>query len=270
MANKITKFKYNFKKNYWYDLFWSYKSKILWTWLDIEDISKYNFWDNVKYINWKITAKKNELYVNKFVEEKSLKVDFFIDVSSSMNFWSTQTSKIDLLFEIYYILTECWINNWDILNWYFFDEDVIKIDNKISKNLFTLTLKLAENLSFNKNKNFNNLLEYINKIKLKNNVIFILTDEIDLLNYINLLKQVWIKNKVIIINMFDFLEVNSYKNLNFNIWKNTYFLNSPKKINTKLCENKKLLIKNNIDNLVLDTKSDIYKEIYKYFTSKIL
>lgn len=270
MANKITKFKFNFKKNYWYDLFWSYKSKILWTWLDVDDISKYNFWDNVKYINWKITAKKNGLFVNRFIDEKSLKVNFFVDVSYWMNFWSSDLRKIDILLETLYIFSECWINNWDILNWFLFDKEIYRVESKVSKNLFSIMLKKLENIAYINEKRIDKIVDFVRVNKFKNNVIFIFTDEINFDNYADLLKTISLNNKVIIVNIFDYLEINPCKNLVFNIWKNSFLSKDAIKIKTKIENNKKLLLKNSIDNIIIDTKSDIYKEIYKYLTSKTL
>lgn len=265
MDKKILNIKYNFKKNYWFNFFWLFKSKILWSGLDVEDISKYNFSDNVKYLNWKVSARKNELFINKFIEDKALNITFFLDTGSSMNFWSTSFKKIDLLLETFHILYESSKdNNIDI---FLFDKDIKKI-NKKNTNVINI-IKEVYSSSF---KNFSDLwkvFELLLKQNYKKSIIFILTDQINIDKYKLNFKKISNNNKIFFINILDFFEINYYWKTNINIWNYSYYLNNDNNIKSILDKNKTELWKIKINYLSLNNKENMYSVMYKYFQNTL-
>lgn len=52
-----------------------------WAWSDKVDMRKYVVGDSASQINWKVSARHQELYTNIFQQEKSLQVDIFLDVN---------------------------------------------------------------------------------------------------------------------------------------------------------------------------------------------
>ena len=56
---KILDFKLSKILNWW--LFWAYKSKFSWNWMEFAEHKEYHFWDHVKDIDWKASSKTNQI-----------------------------------------------------------------------------------------------------------------------------------------------------------------------------------------------------------------
>lgn len=271
---------YKFLKNMWYNLFWSYSSAFLWTWMEVNDICKYNFWDNIKSIDWKTTAKKSELYVKKYIEERDLKVLFLVDISSSLDFWSDKITKFELLKNILFTLISCSINNNDNIWAIFYDKIIKKYINfkKGNTNLFKIFDYLDSLIQKEDSKDTLWVLKEIKRLKINKTLIFILTDDVEF-NDEKILKLAWIENQIIVLNIFDYLEVNMEKNINLNIIKekNYFWLNSifstdvdnyNNFVKTQIEKLKTKLQKNKIWYIYFDTKKNIYNELLNYFYNK--
>lgn len=63
------------------------------------EVRNYNFGDEVRTIDWNVTARFNDPYVKVFEEEKELTVMLILDISGSAQFGSTNRSKADVLIE---------------------------------------------------------------------------------------------------------------------------------------------------------------------------
>jgi len=82
MKNKIKILELKTKKILNSGLFWNYKSKLTWAWMEFAEHREYNFWDNVRDIDWKASAKTDVMQVKKYEQEKDLNVLFVLDNSS--------------------------------------------------------------------------------------------------------------------------------------------------------------------------------------------
>lgn len=267
-------------------LFWAYKSKFSWSWMEFSEHREYYFWDHVKNIDWKASNKTGEMFVKKYEEERDLNVLFFLDNSDSMNFWSHNITKKDLLLEIFYSLSlSAYYNNdniwWAILN----DKGVSFIDYKKSRdNIYRIIDFLEKNNEIHSKKNsflewkstLNNILHYLITHKINNNLVFILTDDVSNIDE-KLLKLATNRNEIVVINIFDYFE----NNLSDLLWSLTInnentFLNidlstnekKDKYINNRYNQIeylKNILEKNRVWYINIDTKSDIFKKLMWYF-----
>ncbi|MGD8637941.1 MAG: DUF58 domain-containing protein, partial [Nitrosopumilaceae archaeon] len=61
--------------------------------IEFSEIRDYRFGDDVRSIDWKVTARFNHPYIKEFIEERDLQVYFIIDVSGSGNFGSNISKK---------------------------------------------------------------------------------------------------------------------------------------------------------------------------------
>ncbi|RMD80651.1 MAG: DUF58 domain-containing protein, partial [Lentisphaerae bacterium] len=64
--------------------------------VEFEDIRQYQYGDDVRAMDWNVTARTGQPYVRIFNEERELTVYFLIDVSTSMMFGSAHSSKRDV------------------------------------------------------------------------------------------------------------------------------------------------------------------------------
>lgn len=82
-----------------------YKSVFKGSGLEFDDVRVYQYGDDVRAIDWNVTARGNETYIKTFKEEKDQSVFFVVDVSASQMIGKPNQQKIDLAKEITGVLT---------------------------------------------------------------------------------------------------------------------------------------------------------------------
>jgi len=90
------------------------------------EVREYQFGDDIRSIDWNVTARFNHPYVRVYEEERELTVMLLIDVSGSGNFGTTATFKRDLMTEIAAVLSFSAIYNNDKTGVIFFSDKVEK------------------------------------------------------------------------------------------------------------------------------------------------
>ena len=68
--------------------------------MNFEDVREYQPGDEIRAIDWNVTARMGNAFVKKFTEERELTVMLVVDVSASGNFGSTTQSKRELAAEV--------------------------------------------------------------------------------------------------------------------------------------------------------------------------
>lgn len=81
--------------------------------LDFDDFREYQHGDEVRFIDWNVTARMNQPFVRKFREERELSVVIAVDVSGSFDYGSRDLSKRELAAETAAVLGFSAINNGD-------------------------------------------------------------------------------------------------------------------------------------------------------------
>lgn len=81
--------------------------------VEFADVREYHFGDDVRTIDWRVTARMNATYVRRYVEERELTVLFLIDHSASDAFGSRTRAKIKLATEISAVLALAAVRNND-------------------------------------------------------------------------------------------------------------------------------------------------------------
>lgn len=220
----------NIKKKFDWTQYWYYKSIIKWSWLDFNEVRKYEYWDDTRHINWKQSAKYNELYVNMYVVDKNIEVDIFVDINQNFNAWVIEKNKNLVYFEILKILKISKINNLKII-WYYFEKKWVLNNYFIWTNIdnwYNFIKKIDDilnNISIFKwyYSNLDNFINnHLNKTKKHILIVFsdFLTIEDSIINKINFLKQ---KNYILLFNI----------NVPNVLWKNfnCFFLNTQNESN---------------------------------------
>lgn len=283
IQKKIKLLNFKLTKNLWASLFWVYKSSFKWNWIDFIEHRQYIYWDPIKNIDRKVSARTDKVYSKIFEEERDLNLLLVLDTSESMYFWSKLKTKIDILEEIFYSIAFSAYQNNDSIWAYIYDEKSYELISykKWIWNIFSIIKKIEEKDLKNKLEKSDNttkqIIEKINKLNIKNNLIFIITDNTEIENEYDI-KLLSSDNQVIYINIFDHFEnnlENIKSNVSINFW--TKFLNiklsdsekieNYKKLRQeKLKKLKNILEKNKIWYLNIDTQKDHYKELYSYFS----
>ncbi|MCD5385381.1 DUF58 domain-containing protein [Candidatus Gracilibacteria bacterium] len=260
-------------------LFGAYKSMFHGKGLEFSEHKEYNYGDNIKDIDWKASSKTDKIQSKRYEEERDLNILFVLDNSNLMNFGSKDKTKKDTLEEVFYSLSlSAYYNNDNIGGLIFDGKNIDFVDYKKSRNNIYKILEKLENKNNDKStkSSINNILNDLIKRQLKNNLIFILTDDLQNINE-KLLKLIGVNNELVFININDYFENNLIEN-SINITLNGLgnFLNIDLKDKDKLLEyrqirEKKLkllktkLEKNRCAYIYLDDRSDILKELMGYF-----
>src|SRR5947207_4654764 len=94
--------------------------------MNFEEVREYQPGDEVRSIDWNVTARMNHPFVKKFVEERELTLMLMVDVSGSGLFGSRAQSKRELAAEIASVLAFSAIRNNDKVGLILFTDDVEK------------------------------------------------------------------------------------------------------------------------------------------------
>ena len=73
--------------------------------LDLADLREYRFGDDVRHIDWNVTARLQTPYVREFTEDREITAWFLLDLSPSVDFGTVQTVKRDLLVDFATVLS---------------------------------------------------------------------------------------------------------------------------------------------------------------------
>ena len=145
--------------------------------MEFSDIRRYAPGDDVKKIDWKVTAKQRKAYVKEFVEERELSVFLLVDISASNRF----KEKLDLITELVGSLAFSANKNGDRVGALFFSNQIERVIplKKGKKH----TLSIIENLlTINPKGDKTNIamaLRYFGKVFKRRSVIFLISDFLD-------------------------------------------------------------------------------------------
>jgi uncharacterized protein (DUF58 family) len=146
--------------------------------MNFEEVREYAAGDEIRSIDWNVTARMNAPYVKKFTEERELTVMLVVDVSASGTFGSVELSKRELAAEVASILAFSAINNNDKVGLLLFSDDVELFIPPKKGRLHTLRL-IREMLYFQPKGRGTNLagaLDYLNRVISRRAVIFLISD----------------------------------------------------------------------------------------------
>ncbi len=146
--------------------------------MNFEEVREYAPGDEIRSIDWNVTARMNAPYIKKFTEERELTVLLVVDVSASGVFGSVDLSKRELAAEVASILAFSAINNNDKVGLILFTEEVELFIPPRKGRLHTLRL-IREMLYFEPRKKGTNLagaLDYLNRVTSRRAVVFLISD----------------------------------------------------------------------------------------------
>jgi uncharacterized protein (DUF58 family) len=146
--------------------------------MNFEDVREYQPGDEIRAIDWNVTARLGNAFVKKFTEERELTVMLIVDVSASGNFGSTVQSKRELAAEVACLLAFSAIRNNDKVGLLLFTDRVeLFIPPKKGR---SHTLRLIREILFfepiGRGTDPALALDYLNKIVTRRAVAFFISD----------------------------------------------------------------------------------------------
>ncbi|MBO7722033.1 MAG: DUF58 domain-containing protein [Kiritimatiellae bacterium] len=94
--------------------------------VEFDEVRPYMFGDDVRTIDWNVTARTGEPYIKRFSEERELTVMFMVDVSGSQGYGSVRRSKMELAAEVTALLALTAIRNQDKIGLVLFSDRIVK------------------------------------------------------------------------------------------------------------------------------------------------
>ncbi|MEI6081384.1 MAG: DUF58 domain-containing protein [Verrucomicrobiota bacterium] len=146
--------------------------------MNFEEVRPYSPGDEIRAIDWNVTARTGEPYIKKFTEEREMTVMIVLDVSASGNFGSVQESKRELAAEVAAILAFSAIHNNDKVGLLLFS-DRVELFIPPKKGRHHILRLIREMLYFEPKGRGTDLagaLEYMNKLITRRAVVFVISD----------------------------------------------------------------------------------------------
>jgi len=146
--------------------------------MNFEDVREYQPGDEIRAIDWNVTARLGNAFVKKFTEERELSVMLIVDVSASGSFGSSTQSKRELAAEVACLLAFSAIRNNDKVGLLLFTDRVeLFIPPKKGR---SHTLRLIREILFfepaGRGTDPALALDYLNKIVTRRAVVFFISD----------------------------------------------------------------------------------------------
>lgn len=142
------------------------------------EVREYNFGDDIRAVDWNVSARFNHPYVKIFEEERELNVMLLVDISASLDYGTVNQSKRDLITEICAVLAFSAIQNNDKIGVIFFSDKIEKFIPPKKGRTHTLRI-IRELLEFepqNKKTDLNVALQYMFNVIKKRSIAFVVSD----------------------------------------------------------------------------------------------
>lgn len=145
------------------------------------EVREYQYGDDIRSIDWNVTARFNHPFVKIFDEERELTVMLLIDVSKSNEFGTKKMLKEDLMTELAAVLAFSAIHNNDKVGVIFFSDVIEKFipPKKGTSHILRIIRELIDFKPSHHATNIADALKYLNNVIKKRCIAFVLSDFID-------------------------------------------------------------------------------------------
>lgn len=149
--------------------------------MTFSEVRPYQYGDDIRAIDWNVTARNNETYIKVFEEERELTLLLVVDASKSQYFGSSDTNKKEYIAEIAATLAFSAVKNNDKIGLLLYTDQVeLFIPPKKGKgHVLRIIRELIEFEPKHQKTNLNMALEYLLHAMKKKAIVFVLSDFID-------------------------------------------------------------------------------------------
>ncbi len=173
--------------------------------MTFSEVREYQYGDDVRDIDWNVTARQNRPYVKVYEEERELTVMLVVDVSGSKDFGALGEMKRDMMTEIAATIAFSAIENNDKVGLLLFSD---KIENFIppkkgKKHILLIISQLLNYQAESKGTDINMALEYMTSALKKRCTAFVISDFLDEKDYYKSLSIANHKHDVIAVQVYD-------------------------------------------------------------------
>ena len=169
------------------------------------EVREYQYGDDVRDIDWNVTARMSKPYVKVFEEEREMTVMLLVDVSSSLDFGTVNQLKKDMETEIAATLAFSAIQNNDKIGVIFFSDQIEKFipPKKGKKHILYIIRELLDFRPKSNRTDIKMAIEYLTNVLKKRCTAFLLSDFIDKNDFTSALTIANRKHDVVAIQVYD-------------------------------------------------------------------
>ena len=147
--------------------------------VEFDEVRPYTPGDDVRTIDWNVTAKTGLPYIKRFSEERELTILFLVDVSGSQGYGSVRRSKMELAAEVTALLALTAIRNQDKIGLILFSDQIVKYipPRKGRDSVMRLVREvLAAEDDAKGGTNIAEALKFLNSVQKRRAVVFLVSD----------------------------------------------------------------------------------------------
>ncbi|WP_165022295.1 MULTISPECIES: DUF58 domain-containing protein [unclassified Dysgonomonas] len=172
------------------------------------EVREYQYGDDIRDIDWNVTARYNRPYIKVFEEERELTVMLLVDVSASQDFGTRNTIKRDIVTEMAATLAFSAIQNNDKIGVIFFSDMIEKFipPKKGKKHILYIIRELINFEARSTKTDLNMALKYLTNVIKKRCTTFMISDFVDNGNYDNALTIANRKHDIVALQVYDHFE----------------------------------------------------------------
>ncbi len=250
--------------------------------MEFDSVREYQYGDEIRTIDWNVTAKQQKPYIKVFTEEREMTVIFLIDMSSSLSFGSIDQTKMSLAAEIVSVLAFSAIKNNDMVGMLSFTDKIEQVlrPKKGKNNILRMIRELLYFKPQGKKTSISVGLKAINEIWHRKAVVFLVSDFQDS-GYEKDLKLTARRHDLICINisdpkekglprigMIDFYDPEKDKIFTIDSSDRRMITDYYSKIQYLDGERKKLFAKSSVDVINITTGSAYVPQLLKFFAAR--
>lgn len=250
--------------------------------LDFEDFREYQHGDEIRFIDWNVTARMNTPFIRTFREERELNVLIAVDISGSSTFGSKYLSKRELAAEIAAVLAFSAKHNGDKVGLLLFTSEPVLFlpPQKGGKHTLRIIREILATTPAKRDTSISAACDFINRTLKRKSLVFLLSDFIDH-DFHKKLGTLAKKHETIAIRVFDPAEEHLPNMGKVNLtdpetgWQTTVNTSNNnvrqafEKLTTRRLEAlQKTLRKYQIDSIDAPTDKDYLPDLHKLFKSR--
>lgn len=146
--------------------------------MSFSEVRDYQYGDDVRNIDWNVTARTNNPSIKVFEEERELTLILLIDISNSSFFGTGEVSKNEIMTELSAVIGFSALSNNDKVGAIFFSDEIEKYipPKKGKKHILRIIREMIDLDPVKKGTNIKLALEYLNNVQKKRAIVFVISD----------------------------------------------------------------------------------------------
>ncbi|MBR1556203.1 MAG: DUF58 domain-containing protein [Prevotella sp.] len=247
------------------------------------EVREYQYGDDVRDIDWNVTARFHRPYIKVFEEEREMTVMLLIDVSGSLDFGTQKQMKRDMVTEIAATLAFSAIQNNDKIGVIFFSDKIEKYipPKKGRKHILYIIREMLDFQPESNRTDVRQAIEFLSSVQKRRTTAFILSDFFVRGDFLQSLQIANRKHDVVAIQVYDerareLPDVGLMKVVDAETGYEQYVDTSSRKLRqaynkywvTRQAQLKETFNKSNVDNVSIATNEDFVKSLLLLFKQR--